>query len=231
MLWPLALLDVVEQHNVFKFDAYRKISLKKLSGVQCGVGINHFHTRGCPVYVLDSRLHDGYGKMPKFDPRSRAGIHLDKSTVHDHSVVLVLNPNTSHVSPQFHYVFDDQFTTVSHMTNGMVTSNWADLVVHIYKTILTDRFPVYNTWITQNQPPNHIPNFQKYLDRQRLDDPSTDESTGEHSGRSEGAPTHKVLVREMPHFEGTYLDVVQPDKAHNGDGTTFISTASTNKPN
>ena len=33
----------------------------------------------------------------------------------------------------------------------------------------------------------------------------------------------------MPDFEGADLDVVQPDQSHEGDGTKFNSTASTNE--
>ena len=63
-----------------------------------------------------------------------------------------------------------------------------------------------------------------------MDEPIPDESTGERSERSKGAPTHETLVREMATFKGADLAVVQPEQAHEGDGTTFISTASTNEP-
>ena len=68
------------------------------------------------------------------------------------------------------------------------------------------------------------------MDGQYLDNPSPDESTGELSGRSERAPIKETLVREMPVFEGPELDVVGPEPAHEGDGTTFYSMAPTNKP-
>ena len=84
--------------------------------------------------------------------------------------------------------------------------------------------------MTHYQPPTHIPYSLQYLDRQHSDVPSPDESTSEHSGRSDGAPTHENLVREMPAFEGAELDVVQPQQAHEGYGTTFISMSSTNEP-
>ena len=104
-------------------------------------------------------------------------------------------------------------------------SNLADLVDRRSEEILPERFSVRNTWLTQNQPLTHIPNVQQYLDRQPSDDPSPDEYNGEHIGRSEGAPTHKTLVQEMPVFKGDGLDVAQPEQAHEGDGTTFISKA------
>ena len=114
------------------------------------------------------------------------------------------------------------------MSNGTVPSNWADLVERSSEEILPERFSVRNTWLTQDQPPTHIPNVHQYLDCQPLEDPSPDEPTGEHSGRSEEAPTHETLVQEIPAFEGADLDVVKPKQYHERYVTTFISTASTN---
>ena len=140
MLWPLALLAVQERHNVLKFDANGKIPLEKFSYVQGDVGIKHFHTWGFSVYVFDSRLQDGHNKLPKWYQRAQAEIYLGHYTVHANSVALVLNPKTGHVSPQFHCVFDDHFTTVSRMSNVMVLSKWADLVERISEEILPERF-------------------------------------------------------------------------------------------
>ena len=140
MLWPLALLSVAECHNVLKFDANGKISLEKFSGVQGDVGIKHFHNWDYPVYLLDSRIQGGHGKLPKWDPRYRARIYLRLSTVHANSVALFLNPNTGHISPHFHCVFDNHFTTVFHARNGTVPSNWADLAERSSEEILLERF-------------------------------------------------------------------------------------------
>ena len=141
------MLAIIERHNVLKFDANGKIPLEKFSGVQGDVGIKHFHTWGCPVYLLDSILQGGHGKLPMWDPRARAEIYLGRSTVHANSVALVLNPKTVHVSPQFCCDFDDRFITVSHMRNVTVPSNWADLVERISEEILLERFSVRNTWL------------------------------------------------------------------------------------
>ena len=128
MLCPLALLTVAERPNVLKFDANGKIPLEKVYGVQGDVGINHFNTWGFPVYTLDSRLQDGHRNIPEWDPRAHAVIYLRHSIVHANSGVIILNPKTGHVSPQFHCVFDDHFTNFTHTRNGRVPSNWADFV-------------------------------------------------------------------------------------------------------
>jgi hypothetical protein len=69
------------------------------------------HVFGCPVYVLDPRLQDAK-KIPKWSVRSRRGIYLGVSKLHSSTVHLVLNPETGNISPQYHCIFDDTFSTV-----------------------------------------------------------------------------------------------------------------------
>jgi hypothetical protein len=69
------------------------------------------HTCGCPVYVLDPRLQDSK-KIPKWKMRSRRGIYLGISKHHSSTVHLVLNPETGAISPQYHCIFADTFSTV-----------------------------------------------------------------------------------------------------------------------
>ena len=101
------------------------------------------------MYVLDSKLQDGHEKLPKWNPRSQDGMFLGNSSVNANPVALELNPKTDHVSYQFHCVFDYHFTTVLHMRNGTLPSNWADLVEPSSEEILPERLPVRNTWLTQ----------------------------------------------------------------------------------
>ena len=66
---------------------------------------------GCPAFVLDPKLADGH-KIPKWKPRSRLGMYLGKSSAHGNNVGLILNIETGYISPQFHVVYDEFFTTV-----------------------------------------------------------------------------------------------------------------------
>ena len=77
------------------------------------VQLKHYHTFGCPVYILDSRLQSNPKGVPKWEPRSRLGIYVGHSPAHAGSVALVLNPKTGLVSPQYHVHFDDFFETVN----------------------------------------------------------------------------------------------------------------------
>jgi hypothetical protein len=58
---------------------------------------------------------------------SRIGVYLGHTPFHAGSVALVLNPSTGRVSPQFHVVFDDEFSTVEYMAARTVPANWPDL--------------------------------------------------------------------------------------------------------
>mmetsp|Transcript_4245 Transcript_4245/g.9633 ORF Transcript_4245/g.9633 Transcript_4245/m.9633 type:complete len:374 (+) Transcript_4245:4104-5225(+) len=69
------------------------------------------HVWGCPVFVLDAKLQDGK-KIPKFNRRARMGQFLGFSDEHLSLVARVHNLSTNFVSPQFHIIFDDKFTTI-----------------------------------------------------------------------------------------------------------------------
>ena len=102
--------------------------------------ITAFHTFGCPVFVLDARLQSGISAIPKWEPRSRLGIYVGHSPVHAGTVALVLNPRTGHVSPQFHVIIDDLFTTVPSMASGTVPPNWAQLVESSREIVTTEKY-------------------------------------------------------------------------------------------
>jgi hypothetical protein len=69
------------------------------------------HVWGCPVYVLDPQLQDGK-KLPKWHPRLRRSQFLGTSPDHSTTIGRILILRTGHVSPQFHVVYDDLFSTV-----------------------------------------------------------------------------------------------------------------------
>jgi hypothetical protein len=51
-------------------------------------------------------------KLPRWNPRSRRGKFLGLSWKHASSVPLALNLDSGHISPQYHCIFDNWFTTV-----------------------------------------------------------------------------------------------------------------------
>ena len=114
MFWTFAFKPMAERINSLQVDLNGATPESKLHGVTPeSIPVKTYHTLFCPIYVLDSRLHDAGGAgPPKWEPRSRIGVYLGHSPFHAGSVALVFNPSTGRVSPQYHVVFDDEFSTV-----------------------------------------------------------------------------------------------------------------------
>jgi hypothetical protein len=73
--------------------------------------LRNAHVWGCPTYVLDPKIQDGK-KLPRWQPKSRRGQFLGFSAKHASTIGLIRNVKTGSISPQFHVVYDDAFTTV-----------------------------------------------------------------------------------------------------------------------
>ena len=127
-LWPFAV-----DYSVYLWNNLpaRHISISPKEILTDSLFANHNHLQrshvfGCPVFVLDPRLQDGKS-IPKWSMRSRRGIYLGVSPYHNSTVHLILNPATGSISPQYHVVFDDTFSTV--FSNGQFDeSKWIDLL-------------------------------------------------------------------------------------------------------
>ena len=106
-----------------------------------------FHTFGCPCYVLDSRLQTNPKGVPKWDPRAQLEIYLGRSPAHAGNVELVLNPNTGLVSPQYHVILDDDFTTAPHLRKCTVPPNKENLVLSSRECSTDEFFDLTQTWM------------------------------------------------------------------------------------
>ena len=147
MLWPYALKAAQDRMNQLNIDLDGRTPDMKFSGVVSKVlRLRDFHTFGCPCYVLDSRLQTNSKGVPKWEPRARLGIYLGRSPAHASNVALVLNPKTGLVSPQFHVVFDDDFSTVPHLRKGTVPPNWEKLVVGSRERSAEEFYDLTKTW-------------------------------------------------------------------------------------
>ena len=65
-------------------------------------------------------------------------------------MALVLNPGTGHVSPQYHLVFDDEFSTARHLRAGTVPQNWRELVESSSFSSTEEQYSLADTWLNQN---------------------------------------------------------------------------------
>jgi len=127
VLWPFAYKYAELLYNNFHVDEEGYSPIQKFSGQVEQIPLPDIHTWGCPCYVLDSNLQNK-SMLAKWEPRSRLGVYLGHSPCHAGSVALVLDPKTLHVSPQFHVVINDNFSTVPFLASNDVPSNWRDLV-------------------------------------------------------------------------------------------------------
>lgn len=140
-LWTFAMNHAVHQWNntprpdlnfftpneIFKGEVHRSIDESSENPKASPIDLSRdFHPFGCPVYVLEEALQEGQ-TLPKMDPRSRVGIFMGYSSQHASNVALVLNPETDHISPQYHIIFDDSFSTLTPKTFTEQWEMWDDL--------------------------------------------------------------------------------------------------------
>lgn len=146
MLWSFAVQTYVNRRNELKIGKNGKSPNQRWTQCNHPPDPSKFHTWGCPIFVLDSKLQYSLSAIPKWEPRSQIGIYVGHSPCHAGNVDLVLNPATGHVSLQFHVVFDDNFTTVPYMRNGTIPPHWA-LLVKVSSQLSTDEdFSIAETW-------------------------------------------------------------------------------------
>ncbi len=149
LLWPYALKAAEYKHNHLRLDNDGKSRMQKFFNSDASIDIKLQHTFGCPVYVLESAQQSSIAGLPKWEPRCRIGIYLGHSPCHAGSVALILNPRTLHVSPQFHTVFDDEFTTVPFMRNEEEPPHWAKLVRESSELATDQEYKLAKEWTSQ----------------------------------------------------------------------------------
>jgi hypothetical protein len=137
-LWAFAYKAACRSRNKFKLDEDGLSPEEKMSGVRSKQDIRHEHPLFCPVFALDKGLQGGIGGIPKWNPRSNAGVYLGHSPDHASNVALVLSLTTGLVSPQYHIIFDDDFSTVDFIRSKKEPTNWENLCkYHTEEYIMT----------------------------------------------------------------------------------------------
>jgi hypothetical protein len=126
-LWPFAMQQASYLNNHLPGkDGLAKT--KVFCETQSPIKMKNLHTFGYPVwYVLVEPLQSG-NSVPHFHHRTRIGIYVGHSPQHAGNVALILNPHTGCTSPQYHMVFDDNFTMVNDIKNSLTPSTWQQLV-------------------------------------------------------------------------------------------------------
>ena len=129
-LWPLAMDYAVWLWNRMPKNSSGIAPIEIFCGTTLDKTIlRSAHVFGCPAYVLDPKIQDG-NKLPRWEPKSRRGQFLGFSQRHSSTIGLIRNLKTGSISPQFHVVCDDRFTTIpSRLENEQIKQDeWVDLL-------------------------------------------------------------------------------------------------------
>ena len=148
MFWPFALKAMAERMNKLHVSMDGSTPESKFYGMKRNnIPVGIYHTLFCPIYVLDARSQSaGSIGPPKWEPKSRIGIYLGHSPFHAGNVALVFNPTTGLVSPQFHVVFDDNFSTVPYMKEGKIPENWDELYNYSRELATEENYDLAESW-------------------------------------------------------------------------------------
>eukprot|EP00957_Ditylum_brightwellii_P047983 3644099-Ditylum_brightwellii.AAC.1 len=74
-LWPFCYKAVGERHNRLDLNSNKMSPLEVLLGHKEEIAVKDYHSWGCPIFVLDSKLQSGQEiGPPKWDPRAQAGV-------------------------------------------------------------------------------------------------------------------------------------------------------------
>jgi hypothetical protein len=95
---------------------------------QSPIKMKNLHTFRCPAYDLVKLLQSSNSSVPRFHCHTCISIYVGHSPQHAGNVALILNPQTGCTSPQYHVVFDNDFTTVNDIENSLTPSTWQQLV-------------------------------------------------------------------------------------------------------
>jgi hypothetical protein len=150
MFWPFAIKAMAKRMNSLHMDNEGNTPELLMYGVDLErIPIKNFHTFfvlfmfwtiACSQQV-DAVLQNG-------NQGQRFGVYLGHSPFHIGSVAQVFNPKTARVSPQYHAIFDDDFTTVSYMERGEVPPNWEELSPLSTKSAMDESMDLALKWMS-----------------------------------------------------------------------------------
>jgi hypothetical protein len=198
--WPFAIRHACTFHNASIRQGYHRSPHHLFTGAPAPWKMDDFRVFGCPVFVLDKRLQDG-DNLQKWKARSWLGIYIGHSLQHVGNVPVIYNPITTHISPQFHVVFDDSFTTVS-TQNAPLSDSFYQSLYDKSQWLYKDNFATTQDFHTFNSywsdPPLNKPILKRPYKKQRI-------STGTHQPSPEIATP---IVSVPPHSSscGTMSD-------------------------
>ena len=214
-LWTFALKQVEFNLNNLRLGKSRKSRAKTFSAMHKKINIRHYHTFGCPVYVLDARLQ-GDGFIPKWDEQVRVGAYARISPIHKVNVSLILDISTGHFSPQFHVVFNETFSTVPSLKNVSIPASWTFICENNRELDTYEDFNLADLWRKSKQENGVKFDIQRDSNNKKFQEPKDDELTNcdtEH--------VTKNLFTNVLQKSKSYLDVAKGSFADSDNNKTF----------
>ena len=122
------MLATAKRYNEFSLDENGDSPLEKFSGTKEKIMSTDWHTWGCPIFVLVEVNQSRLTSTSKWEPSARVGVYFGHLPVYARNIAFVLNLLTGHVSPQYHVVYDDEFTTADYLDLIKIPPSLSNLV-------------------------------------------------------------------------------------------------------
>jgi len=210
-----ALRHAVMVHSSSLKLGHGKSPFELFMGEQPPWSLNNFGVFGSPVFVLQRKLQDG-DSFSKWWARCWQGTYIGHSTCHASNVPLIYNPQTTHITPQFHIVHDEGFTSIDNTLDAMQdtffqqlydTASWLD-PSDPTQLPSEKHFDSFWSHTTPSTPPIHESHFK----RPRLSDSdSSSLAKGAHSAHMGCITSSKGAKQTTAHaHEGDTNPIPQP---------------------
>jgi hypothetical protein len=139
--WSFAVKQAINIHNSTPQKDQDKCPYTLFTGEEPRQHPDDFQVFSCPVFVLDPVLQDG-NALPKWDSQCYQGVYVGHSPHHASNVVLVYNPATKLVSPQYHIIFDEGFQTAEDNLPDNTRSTMKEALVKLIEDEFNKEFLV-----------------------------------------------------------------------------------------
>jgi len=110
-MWTYSLRHAVNFHNASIQKDKTVTPFEAFTGQSAPWAVSDFRVFGSPTYVLWKEFKDGTG-FNKWKSRAWQGVYIGPSSCHLSAIPLIYNHTTTHISPQFHVMYDKYFQTV-----------------------------------------------------------------------------------------------------------------------
>ena len=144
------------------------------------------------------------------------GAYVGRSRIHAGNVSLILNLSTGHVSPQFHVVFDETFSTVPSLKNGSVPASWKFICENNRELATYEDFNLADLWSKSERESGVKFDIQRDATNKSFQQPKDDALKNCDS-------EHKTdnLVSTVSQKSKSYFEAAKQNLADNNNNQTF----------